>query len=324
MVERARDRAMAGGAVMAALAVAAVVVVLAFGALVVGVGGGSDESPQWGPSDRESSERESPERGVVVRQSVTLDAGEVVHLGARPTADARLPLGVVPDVDGGDVLRIRVSGLAPGEGGRVEQCVMRGLDATDCHNRFPVQVGPEGVALFQYQLQRGRGACGPVDGCVVVVSDGEHVASAYTVFGAGPPEPAAVRLVPPGPYRAGQRVEVEVAGVPAGTEAGVVVCSARCDDVAPLAVAGAVASAEVSLPGGCDDRRCTLHVTGLGAAGAEAVVAFAAPPGVRYDAARVAAGLALAFAFLAIAALLIRRTDWRAPSEAATPELDAA
>ncbi|GIU90521.1 MAG: hypothetical protein KatS3mg010_1620 [Acidimicrobiia bacterium] len=319
MAERARDRAMVGGAVMAALAAAAVVVVLAFGALAVGVGGGGDETPR-----RESPRRESPEREAVVRQSVTLDAGDVVHLGARPTADTRVPLGVVPGLDGGDVLRIRVSGLAPGAGGRVEQCVVRELGPTDCHNRFPVQVGPEGVALFQYQLQRGPGACGPVDGCVVVVSDGDHVASAYTVFGARAPEPVTLRLVPPGPYRAGQRVEVEVAGVPAGTEAGVVVCSPRCDDVTPLADAGAVASAEVSLPGGCDDRRCTLRVTGLGAAGAEAVVAFAAPLGVRYDAGRVAAGLALAVAFLAIAVLVIRRTDWRAPSEAATPELDAA
>jgi hypothetical protein len=53
-------------------------------------------------------------------------------------------------------------------------------------------------------------------------------------------------------------------------------------------------------------------------------ISFAAPPGSEYDANRLAAGLGLALLLVAIAAGLIRRTDWSAVGEAAAPEIDDA
>ncbi|HVM01579.1 MAG TPA: hypothetical protein VM263_02830, partial [Acidimicrobiales bacterium] len=55
-----------------------------------------------------------------------------------------------------------------------------------------------------------------------------------------------------------------------------------------------------------------------------ATLAFAGGPGPSYDGARLAAGLAAAALLLALAAWLVRRTDWREPTEASTPALDAA
>jgi hypothetical protein len=45
---------------------------------------------------------------------------------------------------------------------------------------------------------------------------------------------------------------------------------------------------------------------------------------VTYDVARLVAGLGLAALLLAVAAWLVRTTDWRPPTEADTPELDGA
>ena len=53
-------------------------------------------------------------------------------------------------------------------------------------------------------------------------------------------------------------------------------------------------------------------------------ISFAAPPGADYDPTRLALGLGLAVLLLAIAAVLIRRTDWSAVGEAAAPEIDDA
>jgi len=51
-------------------------------------------------------------------------------------------------------------------------------------------------------------------------------------------------------------------------------------------------------------------------------IAFATGPGAGYDATRTLAGLAAAIALIALATFWVRRTDWRKPSEADTPDLD--
>ncbi|HLF40907.1 MAG TPA: hypothetical protein VI854_05455, partial [Acidimicrobiia bacterium] len=51
---------------------------------------------------------------------------------------------------------------------------------------------------------------------------------------------------------------------------------------------------------------------------------FSSGPAARYDAGRVALGIAIAGLLLALAAGLVRRTDWSGPAEAATPAMDSA
>ena len=53
-------------------------------------------------------------------------------------------------------------------------------------------------------------------------------------------------------------------------------------------------------------------------------ITFAAPPGADYDSTRLALGLGLAAVLVAIATVVIRRTDWSAVGEAAAPEIDDA
>jgi hypothetical protein len=53
-------------------------------------------------------------------------------------------------------------------------------------------------------------------------------------------------------------------------------------------------------------------------------VTFAAGPSARYESTRVLLGLALGCGLFAVALFLVRRTDWRKPTEADTPELDGA
>ena len=59
-------------------------------------------------------------------------------------------------------------------------------------------------------------------------------------------------------------------------------------------------------------------------AGPAEAAAGAAGPTARYHGARLAGGLALAALLLALAWRLFRRTDWREPAAAATPDMDAA
>jgi hypothetical protein len=58
--------------------------------------------------------------------------------------------------------------------------------------------------------------------------------------------------------------------------------------------------------------------------GAVFPITFAAGPGAHYDFARWFTGLCVALALLGVACLLVRTTDWRKPTEADTPDLDAA
>ena len=53
-------------------------------------------------------------------------------------------------------------------------------------------------------------------------------------------------------------------------------------------------------------------------------ISFAAPPGATYDSTRLVIGLGFALLLLAIAAALLRRTDWSPVGEAAAPEIDDA
>ena len=87
--------------------------------------------------------------------------------------------------------------------------------------------------------------------------------------------------------------------------------------------ADASGAASVTVTAGERCSRCGIRVTGAGARDVFVPVRFVAPPGVTYDAAQVALGLGAAALLLLVAGFIVRRTDWRPPTEAATPEMDA-
>jgi hypothetical protein len=53
-------------------------------------------------------------------------------------------------------------------------------------------------------------------------------------------------------------------------------------------------------------------------------VTFAAGPSARYESGRLVMGVTVGAVLIGLALFLTRRTDWRKPTEADTPELDRA
>ena len=116
-------------------------------------------------------------------------------------------------------------------------------------------------------------------------------------------------------------VEVAVGPSPAGTRSDVAFCDDTCGDAIQVtAGADGMASARMEIGDRCVG--CGVRVR-TGPAQSIQAVRFSRPPDAHYDGWRVTAGLTIALALAITAWLLIRRTDWRPPSEAATPELDA-
>jgi hypothetical protein len=231
---------------------------------------------------------------------------------------------VVRIVDGlveGDVLTFEVSGFESFSLAQVSQCERAdGGGLVGCTNTFPVQFGENGHARFQYKV-RDHADCGPSASCVAVIEDADTRAVVYTVFGASAPAKASVRLEPEGPYEPGDLVAVHVDGLEDSSRATVQLCAPECG--AAFATNGSPVPLE--LKSRCPkDEACAVRVLGLSTQDQVIPLAFVAAPGVDYEAMRVVFSIGLAAVLAAVAILLIRRTDWRAPTEAATPALDAA
>jgi hypothetical protein len=269
-----------------------------------------------------------------VVSTTTTDAVAAAHDDASPatlvmTTDARSSSTSAPVADGlddGDVLRIRVRKLQPGSLARVRQCATRS-EGAPCTNAFPVRVGPDGVAFFQYQVRGDAERCSARASCTLVVTDDDGAtAIAYTVFGASAPAAAQVSVRPEGPYEAGERVTVHVSPLPPGARLAVAFCRDLCAPVRTMtAGSDGTARASIVLATACGrGDQCVIRVTGLATRDAAVAVRFRAGPSARYENWRVLFGLALAATFAAAARSIIRRTDWRAPTEAATPALDQA
>jgi hypothetical protein len=247
------------------------------------------------------------------------------------------------------VLRITAFGFTPHATGAVQQCT-----ADRCTNAFPVVFDAGGHARFQYQLDvpgardaRGSECRAHAPPCAVHVSDGDRDAFAVTVFREVAPPPRRVVLLvddPDGRVRNGASVRLHVEGFAPRERLRAVLCAApathgtrRCGTPGPVAAfaVDAAGTGATSLvvdegPVGSSGARCDRHsrcgivvLSGGGRVPGPVVpIVFAAEPGARYEAGRLAGGLTLAVVLGLAAVVLVRRTDWRQPSEADTPELD--
>ena len=154
--------------------------------------------------------------GMVGGATVAAAPSETAVLELQPPADDRFATTypAVGDLEDGSVLRLQLSGFAPGTTGVIHQCVYSAGEIGDCANPFPVNIDDDGRAQAQYQVSSrfadGASSCvGHVRPCVVVVDDPDgNRAVATTVFGGALPPPAeiTVRHAGPGIRRDGDHV----------------------------------------------------------------------------------------------------------------------
>lgn len=244
----------------------------------------------------------------------------VVHLRV-PDEDSTLPgSSVVGDLRDGEVVELTVQNATGHATGHVRQCVRTQERLAPCWNPFPVQFDSDGAARVQYQLDARE--CPTEVGCVIAVDvDGTRTV-AHTIFGAPAPPPPHVELSPPGPYVEGDLVTVVVSNVAPLLAVGISYCDPRCADRTSVAADDlGHATTTVQVGGRCPC--CGIAVL-AGVTETFVTLRFAPTPTPHYHPTRLAGGLAAAAVLLILAWLIIVTTDWRPPSEAATPDLDAA
>lgn len=324
------------GLIAAVLIAAALVMVLA----VVGIGRGAT-----------SPGGESTAAGGTAVTPVEPDAAIVVR--ARLRADNGLaPASVLDDLPTAAVLHLRVTGFEPFQRGVARQC-HGDAESRRCGNGLPVQFDGHGIASFQYLVrahvgERDAGGCGLTDPpCLVTVTsiDGRRRAELLTVFGGRLPPPGTAVVEPRRGLRDGERVTVELTGLPPGRLVTVTTCVAgstpdrsRCGAPAPSTEvmldadgAGRTQLAVTRGPVGalsltCEQSLCVIAVLEdrIGVRVDPVQVTFRALPGADYDPTRLGVGLGVAALLAAIASWLVRRTDWSPVGEGAAPEIDNA
>ena len=259
---------------------------------------------------------------VVATSAAPPDDRREVRLQAAPPSDLTVDAPVIDRLADGDLLVVRVSDGVGGAPGQVRQCRLTVDGFGRCANVFPIQFDDDGAATFQYQVFDLDRCDGTGGACAIVVNDedGTRIAHAVTVFGASAPPAPTVTLEPPGPYRPGARVRVDVSSLPAGAVARVAFCAEECGGETRV-VAGddGTATANIAVGERCGD--CGVVVVS-GATIQRVDVRFTSLPSPGYDAARLVAGLGLAAVFLLLAWRIVRGVDWRPPSEADAPELE--
>lgn len=154
-----------------------------------------------------------------------------------------------------------------------------------------------------------------------------------------------IRVTPRSGLRDGEAVAVAVTGFPAGSSATALLCAPlggydvrHCDPRATSEFhVGADGSGATELKVrtgrlGTAGARCGPRddcgvqvVTSAGFVAAPVVpLQFSLGPGASYNRTRLAVGFGVGGLLLLLAIVLVRRTDWTKPTEAATPEVDAA
>ena len=108
------------------------------------------------------------------------------------------------------------------------------VESESARNNYPVQFDDRGRARFQYQLI-DPGSCGPEGSCVLVVDDrdGQRQASAVLIFGAPAPPPPTVKVAPTELVEEGDRVRVDVTGLPPNAVVRVSYCDPRMHHLEP-------------------------------------------------------------------------------------------
>jgi hypothetical protein len=323
--------------------------------LLVGVGGGDDDTESRPPTPRASTPTPKTQRVAEPRPE-----RRVATLGANVIIEADESEGFPDSYDVADrlaantVLQVHARGFEPFAAAIAEQCAP--TVTARCFNVIPVQFDADGEARFQYLVSAdfangeavpGRCRAGAAP-CTIVVraTPGSTHGEIQTIFGDAIAPPGSITVTPAaGLSLAGETVTVEVRDYPPRAKVWALLCAApdaaglRCGAPGPQApvVVGSDGRGSTKLviePGPVGKYRVTCgrgDACGISVASPEVFarapvvpITFAAPPGADYDPTRLALGLAVAALLVGIAAWLVIRTDWSAVGEAAAPEIDDA
>ncbi|MFN0029240.1 MAG: hypothetical protein ACKV2O_18955 [Acidimicrobiales bacterium] len=253
--------------------------------------------------------------------------------------------GSIPLVKGleeGEVVVVRADGFAANTTGWIRLCVVE--EPNRCGTTFPIRFDEGRSAIVQYQLQPAApgepGGCRPGSRCVLEVFD-RH-GGGYADLSFGPADPADVRLRLPGGSHVvvGQPFEVIVDGSLPADPLTVVLCQradpfprscqplSMADPTAPIGGPAGLRFEVIATPDQARDchEGCVLSVR----AGDEAIradvieVRPSSDTPVRYEPARLIAGLATAALMVGLAGWLWRRTDWSPPRAADGAAIDEA
>jgi hypothetical protein len=340
-----------GGSWFVAVVVGGIVALVVAGALLVGVRGPADGDDDavttpTPASHATTTSTSTPRDGALdqgaVGPAVTLAAHNGDGFAPAPTVVDELPPSAV--------IRVTANGFDPYAKGVVEQCA-----GTSCTNAFPVTFDEFGVAQFQYLLHRAVGMTetGPSTcradepPCIVRVRTDTSVAYLATFTSDPAPRPREVFTEPDlRDVEDGERISISVRNFLPGESLRAVICAAphtvgveRCGAPGPVASfvvdSKGEGSATIVVKRGAvgteslhcgRERDCGVVVQSVGSVvpASAARIDFSLGPSASYDATRVVVGFLLALSLLGVAVYLIRMTDWRKPTEADTPELDAA
>lgn len=326
------------GRIAVALISAALVAVLAVGGIGRGAGGPGGES--------------MAARGTAV-SPLEPDAAIVLHARLHAVSDLA-PVPVLDDLPTAAVLQLRVAGFEPFQQGVARQCHGH-AESRRCDNNLPVQFDGHGIASFQYLVRAdvgeserdvdGCGVAGPPCLVMVTSTDGRRRAELLTVFGGRLPPPGTAIIEPRRGLRDGERVTIELTGLPPRRLVTVTTCVAgstpdrsRCGAPAPSTEvmldadgAGRTQLAVTRGPVGaggltCDESSCVIAVLDdrIDVRVDPVQVTFSALPGADYDPIRLGMGLGVAVLLAGLCARLVRRTNWSPVGEAAAPEIDDA
>lgn len=252
------------------------------------------------------------------------------------------------------VVAVHVSGFDEFARAVAEQCVTG--ERHYCANQIPVQFDEHGAAQFQYLVGNdflpsvaAAGGCRAHAGrCTIAVRsiDGHARSEVQTIFVDAAPRAGTIEVTPSsGLSLEGETVTVRVRNFPPGAHAQAMLCavpSAIGERCGPPGAVAAIAvrpdgSGETRLfiaPGtvGVDRKRCfrgskcgvSVASQSVFARAPVVPISFEGPIGARYNTARLILWLSVAVVLMAVAAWLLRRTDWSTVGEAAAPEIDDA
>lgn len=242
------------------------------------------------------------------------------------------------------LLEVRATGFDADVTGRVVQCA----DGSGCENGISVRFDDGGSARFQYLVSEevgGPGLCRlGAPPCTIEILVGDAQAVVHTVFVDESPPAGTLVVDPDEGVRVGDTVAVALSDLEPGADATVTVCAVpaaagtRCGAPGPeipvVADGDGSATVEVAVPVavGTDRVACgrrsacqvVVQSDDAGVWAPPATLGFAAGPKADYDAGRVAAGVTIALALVALAGWLILTTDWRPPPESDSSAIDDA
>lgn len=296
--------------------------------------------------------------GVGPGVSVAADddiVGPFVRLVAEsPRDDFRTDLRVVDELTSPTVLRVNASGFPSFARASAQQCMYD--PGRRCGNRLPVQTDESGRATFQYLVADDftgtvdrAGGCRPDrNRCTVRIETigSDQVAEIDTVFGGEARPLATIDLTPADEIVDGSLVTVDVSGYPPAASFEAVLCRAPhvgdprfCGSPGPSTsmTVGSDGTATATLTVtegvvGSESSKCTRRTTcgvtlvsdDMYVRAATPAVTFAGRAGPEYDRTRLASGLGIAVALVALAIWWMTTGEWDPPQEAAARDLEAA